>query len=540
MKSNKYYLASLLFCIVLRVLFCVNNPVLTSDNSIQYEAGKNYLMIGKLSNSYVNADNLNQVYEKPLKAWPVSLSILILLINMFSRDFIVSAVIIQIIGSLMLLFGILKTLQLLNISKKTQGLFLIFFAFSNSIFYYCGPTDVLTAGIFSWVIFFSLKLTNTNGKEWLYVVLIAVFSALAALIRMACIPNLAIVPFFLLLIYFLKKKTSYLYHSFIIGGLSLLITVLFYYYFPIDSGRTSFINNIKNGIFFFSHLKWMDPFPIKSFLYMRPIDFHLPNNPTLIFLYRAGLLILSFSFFLFLIYLSLKKINSTTWMQRVKNNNNSSLHTLLLLSTSLIVVSFISLQSVTTPPESNSFGPSWMPPFWTFVYSTRYFVYIMVGIIILFFDEMNKSFQDLKNKLVFKYLYVLFVSYSFCYFLFSNYQYYSPRGNGAASEWINEKEAIAAYRSINKIYEHENNPHIVYCHYKKRYIEGLVTNFAFAHTCNDYENIINNESKHTQPMVLILAMPRTLSRKELTYLANHSFQVLYVSNKEIITRINLS
>ena len=77
-----------------------------------------------------------------------------------------------------------------------------------------------------------------------------------------------------------------------------------------------------------------------------------------------------------------------------KNINQNALIALMFTCTFTVIVGFITLQTLTSSPENNSFGPAWMPKIWTFVYCTRYFIYIMFLIIILFFIAYNQSKQE--------------------------------------------------------------------------------------------------------------------------------------------------
>jgi hypothetical protein len=536
--TNKVYAASLILCLALRILFAINNPILTSDNAWQYEATKNKYMNGQFSNTTVNAENLNIIHVELLTKWPVGLSISVILLNRITNNLLNATILFEIAGSLLLLFGILKILTLFNTSLKTKIAFLGLFAVNNSVFYYSGTTDLFTAALYSWMIYYTLKMLQANQKHYLYLTIISLLAAYAAMLRLACIPNLAIFPFFFLLMAFINKTKRYVWFSFYTAGISLSIIILFYNIFPIAPGRTSFIENIKNGVFFIEHLKWMDPFPLKAFIYTRPIEFRLPNNSTLLFVYRLSLLLLSFGFGLVLLWHILKKSNAT-WLAQLKKNQIQSHFVLLLICTAAVVIGFITLQSLTVEPEANSFGPSWMPRIWTFVYSTRYFIYLLISITILFFLNYNAS-QNTKQGLFYSITYLIFLTTSLGYFAFTTYQFYSPNGNGAASEWVNEKNSITAYRLINNIYQNENKPHIVYTHHQKKHVEGLVTNFAFSHHCDDYETILSNQFHYTKKMVLITSLPYPLTNKEIQFLKNKNFQVLYCDNKEVLIRINLS
>lgn len=540
-KIEVYYIA-LLLCLVFRVLFAINNPVLSSDYSIQYEAAKNYEMTGHFVNSQVASSNLNLVIEKPLGLWPVGFSMVALFLNLFMGNMIYTAIFIQALAAILLITGILKVMQTLQLSRRTQTLFLILFAVNNSIFYYAGSSDLFTAGLFVWTVFLVLASINQNKFNVGLIIVISFLSFLSAAMRMACIPNLAIIPLFYAILFILKKEKKFLWYSLLIGLIGVSFTFLFYQGFPIDSSRTSFVENLKSGNLYFSGLKWFDPFPIKAFFFTRPFEYRLPNNSQLLFFYRSTIMLASIGFTIFLFSGVILKLKFRKWLKDLfsKKWRLHDSFLLILFCASTVIVSFITLQTLTSAPEFNSFGPTWMPPYWTFVYSTRYFIFVMTLLIILFFVGYDQNTVPLFKKRFFNIIYIVSFLFALGYGVFMNYQFYSPKGNGAGSEWINKKELIFAYDKMNSIYKTENKPHIVYSHFNYKSNEGLITGYSFSHTCNEYTNIVGNKFYYAKPLVLILAMPLHLNEKEQLFLKRHSFSILGVSESEQIIRINLS
>ena len=72
--------------------------------------------------------------------------------------------------------------------------------------------------------------------------------------------------YFFVLALLSRNKNYFIKGSIILLGSGLLV-MLFYIMFPIDGGRVSFIDTLKSGNLYYSHLKWFDAFPIKSLLY---------------------------------------------------------------------------------------------------------------------------------------------------------------------------------------------------------------------------------------------------------------------------------
>ncbi|MGZ3919918.1 MAG: hypothetical protein ACXVC7_06490, partial [Bacteroidia bacterium] len=541
-KENTYFLIALGLILVLRVLWEFNFPVLTSDNSIQLEAAKNYLRIGSFSHAWVEASNLNTIKSSPLELWPVGFPMIIVALNSITGSIFYSEILFQVIGIILFVTGIIKVLRLCGVENKFIIAFMILYSFSSTPFLYAGSTDLFTAALFTWIMYLVIKEINSQRNSWITLLTIALLSFIAAILRFACIPNLVIVPLVFLTVYFLSKKTLFLKQSFIIFSISLILTFLFYKVFPIAAGRTSFVDNIKHGVFYFSHLKWFDPFSIKSFFYMRPIEFRLPHNPTIIFVYRLSILLLSVSLTLLILAAFINKLNIIAWIKKLKHSlpGKPDILVIIFIITFIIIAGFISLQSLTVAPESNSFGPSWMPPFWTHVYSTRYFIYIMTLLIVLFFTALSLSLKTNKTTYsLLKYFYLVALVLNFGYWIFTNYQFYSPKGNGAGSEWVNEKTSITAYNEIKKIKSADKNAHIVFAHYRDKMIEGLVTNYSDAYPTDDYKAIIENRFTNTTPVILVMTMPAALNESENLFLAGHKHTVLSTINNEQIIRINL-
>ena len=542
LSSQKTYLVILLVTIILRLLSEINNPILTSDYSIQIEAAKNFIKTGSFSHTWVNAADLSTIKSSPLTTWPVGISFFAVFFNFFTSNLIYSQICFQCLGVLLFIFGSIKLLKFFKVDLIYINLFLLLYAFNSAPFYYLGPTDLFTASLFLWLVYLALKQSNNSDYNVWQISYIIILTFIAATLRFACIPNIVIIPtYFFVLALLNRNKNFFIKGTIILAGSSLLV-MLFYIIFPIDGGRVSFIDTLKSGNLYYSHLKWFDAFPLKSLFFTRVIEFRLPYNALVIFLYRVGLLLFSFLFLAFLLSRFIKKLNIFIFIKEFKQKNISqnALVALMFICTFTVIVGFITLQTLTSSPENNSFGPTWMPKIWTFVYCTRYFIYIMFLIIILFFIAYHQSKKE--NKLVFKLfnsLYVLFFCWAFLYWLFINYQFYSPTGNGAGSEWINEKTNITIFNKINAIQKTKPNAAIVFTSYKNKMVEGLITSYSAATPTDDYEAIINNNFKNTLPVTLMIEMPINKTSAEQKFLNEHKHLVLNSFKNEQLITINL-
>lgn len=532
----------LVFALSLRVLSEVNYPILTSDDSIQIEVAKNFNQSGNFTLAWVESKDLSKIQLEPLKLWPVGLSIVVYLLNLITNNLIFAKIVFQCIGVLLFILGIFKVLKLFKVSSNIINLFLLLFSFNSAPFLYLGSTDLFTSALFIWIVYFAIKELISNKSSFINIIFIALLSFFSAALRLACIPNLVIIPLVFILAWAITKNKRNLLNAFISLALGVILTTLFYRLFPFSSARTGFISAIKAGPYYFSLLKWFDPFILKAFFYTRPIEFRLPHNDSILFLYRTTMLFSSFLFIAFLGSVFIKKLNFVAWLKKIDKKILDEYDSLVVIvfCSFLIIVSFITLQSITLPPENNSFGPSWMPNLWTSVYSTRYFIYLIVLLIILFFVGFNKQHVEHKNSsLVFKIIYGMSLTWSIVYWSFSQYQFYSPNGNGAGSEWVNKANSIATFNIINEIHASEPNIHIVFAHYKNFHKEGLVTNYAYAYPTDAYADIIKGNFANSSKLTLIMAMPNNLSNMELAFLESYKHTVLRSFKSEKLIKINL-
>lgn len=443
LKVRRVYHAVVLLALILRSLTEIQFPQLDSDYAAQIQSGVHAVNGNGFSIKTVSC-NANQltVESKPLTMWPNGYPILISTFYFITGDPIVAQICIQVLAVVLYVLGFVYLFKTLDISIKVRIVFFLFLAFSPTPFFYLGTSDLLNASLFLWTSTLFIAYFHDN-LFWKAVLLISILSFLAAIIRFASIPALVIFPSVFFMLFLIYRRKELLKMSFFIGFVSVSLTVLFYSIFPIAKGRTDFVDNLIHGNFYFEHIKWFDPFPIKSFIFSRPIEFHLPGSPLLIKVYRYAITFVSFAFFLAVLWNFIKKLS----LKRLASNNQQFLSFVLVFLVTLVVIAgFIALQSLTIPPESNSFGPKWMPPIWTFVYATRYFVYIMVliqiAVVIWLSDVVKRKVGFSWLKSVPGFVLGSSVLTGIIFWLYYNYNFFGPNGNGSGSMWVTNKEEI--------------------------------------------------------------------------------------------------
>ncbi len=540
-KSRLLFYFIVLIAICLRIKHEIYFPVVESDYGVLIEAAKNFLYGKGFTNSSVSLSDLGSVGYNNLTMWPVGYSILLVPVYLICENWFIACIFWQSLGALFLIYSMYKILKLFGVEKKMLAVFLLFMAFTPTPFYYLGTTDILTADIFLWCTYIILKCSVKNIFKWKHFLLVGVLSAFNCTLRFASIPNLVIFPLFFLLIGFLRKEKRLYGGAFFTLTLSLLLVLLFFSFFKINSARTNFMQNIYHFDFYFNHMKWFDSFPVKSFFYARPLEFRIPaGHPGLIMLYRIGMHVVSV-FFLFLLayqFIFKERINNY-FRSAIPGKRIISYYFLILLIAFIIVVGFISLQSLTVPPEGNSFGPAWMPHLWTHVYSSRYFILLMILLQLAFFLMLSKlSFLSEKIVGVISYsFFTVSFLYAIGFWLLTNYQMYAPGGNGGGSYWRNYADHIDYFNEINQISNKENKK-VVFASYDlgKNY-PAVVYSQGFV--CRDYQGLIKSQLNHTSPLCLLIEMPYASSEDEKVFLKKYSPALLLKFKESLLYRIDL-
>jgi hypothetical protein len=531
LSSRKVFFILLALTLVLRIMFESIYPKLVSDHSIQIEAGKNFLDRGQMSSTWVEANDLSQIQSKPLKMWPLGFSFFVVIFHFFTNNYMYSAICFQCLGAVLFILACVRLLSYVGVKLMYVNLFLLLYAVNPAPFAYLGSTDLFTVGLFMWIVYFTLKEMNNVKINYGTILMLSFLVFLTAVIRFACIPNMVIIPLAFFFLWLVKRQRSFLIKSILSFAFTFGMIFVFYKVFPFDNTRTGFLDNLKNGNLYFSLLKWFDPFSFKGLFYSRPIEFRLPHNWAIITAYLVLSMLFAIVFFVAILKRFIPGLKMKKWLQEKRGNTTLEDHlTFVFIATFLVVVGFVTLQTLTTPPESNSFGPSWMPPVWTFVYCTRYFIYLMALIVIMFFIKLETA-----KKWMFAFYTICFV-WGGLNFLYNNYQFFTSNGNGGGSSWINDKPAITTYALINTL---PAGNLVIYGHHTNKRKEGLITNFSKAHPTDDYERIIAEDFQTTRPVTLLLSMPKELSVPEVQFLEKHAHKILANLDKEQLIQFDL-
>lgn len=541
LSSGRTWILLLVLCIGARLWHEAWFLKMDSDYGVQLEAAKNFLRGNGLSNAITDAGDLTGVQYAPLTKWPVFFPLILAMVQWITHNWFVTVWIVQSCSILFLLLAFIRLLKFFAVAQWLQSFFVLFFIFHAAIPYYWSATDILTTALFIFGIPYFLRAVNGENKTAFPWILLGILSGVNALIRFACIPNLVIFPFALFLLGTLRKDGRLVKGGLTVMVISFFITAAFYFVFPIGGGRTGFLSTLMSFDLHWEHLKWFDPFPVKSFFYLSPVEYRLPGSqPALITLWR---LMLHLASFLLCLVLFLKFFRTDKIHKYIRGNgsalqNATASFWILFLVAAAVIIGFLALESLATEPEMDSFGPPWMPPFWTFVYSHRYYSFLIAIIIVLVFLAIDRSGVNLRlrNGLI------VFVGssilYSFGFFVFTQYQILSPGGNGGGNFWVNYKEDIATFKLIESIANEEKVP-VVYASFELKNAYPLPV-VSSADPSRDYQKLILSGGGAAQGTCLIIEMPleSALDKNEQAFIAGRGLQKVLNFKESTVYRKN--
>ena len=448
-QGNKGLLLALFVALIFRSGTELMFPKFVSDYSLQIEAARNFMDGNGFTFGRANPDNLSEIRFSTLSAWPVGYPMLLVPFYALTGSSLGAQLGLQAFAALCFVVFFHLLLRYFRVPDKVHTLALLFVAITPTPFFYLGPSDLISAALFLGMTLFFLKSADNPGKL-IWPVLIGFFAFLSAVTRYACIPNIVIFPLLFGLGFLFLRNKKWLFNAFLTFFLSGVLTLAFFFYFPIASSRTGFLNNLLELNLFWKHLLWFDPFPVHAVFFSRPIEYRLPDVALLLKGYRLTIFLFGALIFVAVSLQLFRKSGIKTFLPKINPGiTRGGWLLLVLLMSTLVISSFLILQSLTTPPESNSFGPSWMPPFWTFVYSTRYFVIPMVLILFVFFVEWGFDKLGKWSRSLINFFFRLSMIWSLGDFFFINYQFFW--GNGGGSEWNHKGEEIGHYRKLEAL-----------------------------------------------------------------------------------------
>jgi hypothetical protein len=540
------FIVSLLLALTLRIKFEVNYPQVYGDYANLALKTKNFIEGHGFTYGRVSLKDLSQVNYETWNLWPNGFSIMLVPLYYLTGSLITSMVLAQVIGVILLLFGFLRIFKILELSKLTQSIFLLFAAFTATPYSYLGTTDLLTAGLFLWVIALTIEICTKKGRSSWKEITIGVLLFFSAALRYACISNIIIIPCLFIFLSLLKKERRTFFTGILILVYAAIPTFIFFAIYKMIPGRsyladalTHFnFSYILHYPFYWSSLKWFDAFPLKAFFFTLPLEFRLPINHFIIKSVRLTEYLFSLLILGYLLWCFLKK---RSWLSGLKENKPIDIFTLLGMFSLIVIVGTISLQSLTMPLEQ--FHIPWMPEGMTAVFITRYFVIGILVIQVFFFLLMDGL---LKKVISIKYAHIfvlgLFVSsmlINFQHWGYSTYKCYV--GKDSYSYWDEGNDMISMYKILNLDAQKNPGINIVIATYKEARdvsdpsIYAQATNFIY-----QYDSIIGGKFQHTKPVILYTVMPKTtLTEQEKKFVADFNPQQVLQCSDGIVYRTYL-
>jgi len=533
---NILFIVSILLALTLRITFEINFPHIDGDYAHLALEAKNFIEGHGFTYGRVNARNISQVKYTPINYYPNGFCMMLVPLYYITGSFISSMVLIQVIGIILLIFGFIRIFKILEIDKLVQSIFLLFTAFILTPYSYLLTTDMLTGALFLWIIALTIEVVYTQEKRTLWKkIAIGGLLFLSAALRYACIINILIIPCFFVFYSILKREKKAFFTGILIFLCAFIPTLIFNTIYKMTSDRTEFISNLIHFRFYWNLLKWFDAFPLKAFFYTLPLEYKLPYNQVIIKLVRLFEYLLSIFILGYLLSYFLKKRD---WLTGLKEKKPIDIFTTISIISFILIVGFISFQTITTPPEVLGYNPHWMPNIWTFVYCTRYFVIVIFLVQIFFFilmDTVRKKIVTLKYSLAF--IMIIFALSMFVNIIFWGYTIYKYHiGNSSYSYWYQGRSMISAHKLITLDAEKNPGVNIViasrlnYSNVNDPTIFSRATNFTFS-----YDSVIQGKFKYTKSVILYTLMPRTnLTEQEKKFVSGFNAKQVFQWDASIL------
>src|SRR6185312_3002514 len=324
--ANILFIISFLLALTLRSAFEISYPQISCDYAHLALKAKNFIEGHGFTYGRVSLQNISDVKYETWNLWPNGFSMLIVLFYYFTGSLINAMVLSQVVGVILLIFGLLRVCKALKLNKFTQSFFLLFTAFTVTPYTYLQTTDLLTAALFLWTIALTIELcTNEKRNLWKEIV-IGLLLFLSATLRYACISNIIIIPCFFIFFSWIKKNSKAFFSGTAILVCAAIPTFIFYKVYTILPSRSNIANDLIHLRFsglihstiYWSSLKWFDAFPLKAFFCTLPLEFRLPHNSFITKAVRLSENVISLSILSYLGWYFFRKRN---WIKSLKENN---------------------------------------------------------------------------------------------------------------------------------------------------------------------------------------------------------------------------
>ena len=529
LKKNPCLLAIILLALLARMYFEITYVDFNMDKARQ-------LFIAQcLSDgdgiSYCTADlsDLSRTTCNRVNLWAIGYPILITALNALVGDFVLSSLVLDILGLIILFIAFCSLFRLLGLGGKPLILFMLFTAFTFTPYYYTGSTDFLAAALFLYAAALALESLSSKRSTPLSFIFIGILAFTAAFLRYAYYPFLGIIPLFLVLAGIRLKDKKVFRGGFLVGcsSFALLAGLLLFH----RSYFGAALHLKGSGAAYIHHLLLMDSFPLKAVFFTDILDQNIRATlPGFVFLLRPVSVILSLLVLGVIIYHGLRCMT-----RRTEDPAPQSLPFLYLMVflTLLVNVALFSYYSVRNPPQSG-----WID-FWTYVQETRYYApsmfFIQITLVLVLFKPFTKNH-------IIKYALGCFLGAALCFSvsfgLYRAYKIHVAEGPTKYSTRVDEVSKVV--EMINTLH-HDSATQIVYADGISVHNACLVALRSSARIIldYDYETLIKNPLKASKPTTLFVRIHENRSDFEDAFIEFHSLKPVIELYRSDIYRVDL-
>ncbi len=397
-KPHIFFVICLIISVGFRISHRYHYRIFYPDTALMLQSHANYLRLGSPTFYQVEITDQIEIRQESRTAFPKGYVYALHVFQTIFQNRLVSSFFLDIV-SIILWVG--SSLYLISIShRKVWGWILMsaYCILSPTLLHPLPSSDLLALGLLSSsvsLLIFSLNKRGFTSNLWL--LLSGTVLSATITLKFIYVPFLLIIPLATLIPFYLQKYPASLRKMIIFAIIPFTIT-MYTIISWLGFGQMPYFSDSAKSTLFFHHLTYIDPFPIKSFIY-----FNIQNVESLKNFLGVSQRLIPLGLLLgssIIIALVL-----TTWYNWIAVEHNVSFNLLgwIFCSIAFGNICLISYSSITTPPETD-----WLD-FWTFVMETRYFAPTQWTILLSFILSSTLASQSFRNRITSWILFSLFL-----------------------------------------------------------------------------------------------------------------------------------
>ena len=194
LKKNPCLLAIIFLALLARMYFEITYVDFNMDKARQLFIAQCLSEGDGISYCTADLSDLSRTTCNRVNLWAIGYPVLIAALNALVGDFVLSSLVLDVLGLCILFLGFCTLFRLLGLSGKPFILFMIFTAFTFTPYYYTGSTDFLSAALFLYAAALALDRLTSERSTPLSFIFMGLLAFAAAFLRYAYYPFLGIIP----------------------------------------------------------------------------------------------------------------------------------------------------------------------------------------------------------------------------------------------------------------------------------------------------------------------------------------------------------